>query len=102
MERKTIRGLVIIFICFLILIVATIVAKVKDRNRQFTGVIEKITYSEKKRPKVTVNGKAYPLITNWRFNNNIEVGDSLIKVKGSTVYKLVKYNTREVIFSEKE
>ncbi|NQX41259.1 hypothetical protein SAMN05421820_107204 [Pedobacter steynii] len=72
----------------------------KEKKYQLNGLIEKIDYNEKNTPTVVVNGKSYGLSTSWRFNEKMNVGDSLIKEKESLIYKLIKYKTGEVILSK--
>jgi len=98
-EKKQVKYLVIGILFFLVAKILSVMFYIKERNYQFNGIIEKIDYNEKKTPSVKVNGKSYVLSTNWRFNEKMNVGDSLIKEKESTAYKLIKYKTGEVISS---
>ena len=99
-DSKIIRYLIIGVSFFVIVWLLTIRADIIEKGYQFNGIIEKITYNEKKIPEITVNGKAYGLSTSWRFNEKMSVGDSLIKEKGLLNYKLIKYKTGKVIFSK--
>jgi hypothetical protein len=72
----------------------------KEKNFQFRGVIEKIDYDINKIPDVTVNGNTYHIFTGRRFNEKMNVGDSIIKEKGSWTYKLIKYKSGEVVISK--
>jgi hypothetical protein len=73
--------------------------KAKEENlaRSFIGVIEYIEYDEKGIPTVIVNGQKYYLSTSYNFEHKLEKNDSLIKYKNSTIYKLVKNGTNQVI-----
>ena len=64
---------------------------------QFKGVVSKIRYDVKGIPYVTVNGSGYYLNAGYGFSKEIEQGDSLIKHKGSTIYKLIKKDSGTVI-----
>jgi hypothetical protein len=100
MIRKNIliRYLMIGLLFLLLLKVFSLISDKKERNYQFKGVIEKIDWNEKNTPTVIVNGKSYDLSTNWKFNERLNVGDSLLKVKDSIKYKLIKNKTGEVIY----
>lgn len=100
-KNKLRKYLIIGFLFFLALKVLSVISDIKEKNYQFNGVIQKIEYNEKKTPLVTVNGKSYGLSTNWRFNERMNVGDSLVKEKDSVTYRLIKYKTGEVIVYSK-
>ncbi|QEM06906.1 hypothetical protein DIU31_026620 [Mucilaginibacter rubeus] len=71
----------------------------KNYSIEFNGKVEKVIYSIKGEPTVSINGKTFDLPVNlWDFNHKIEKGDSLIKSKDSMVIKLIKYKTGQVIF----
>ncbi|OKS86431.1 hypothetical protein [Mucilaginibacter polytrichastri] len=99
-KNKLIRYLIIGFLFFTTAGVFYIVSEIKEINYQFKGTIVKINYNEKRTPTVLVNGKLYYLSTNWRFNENMSIGDSLVKEKKSMAYKLIKHKTGEVILSQ--
>jgi len=98
-KNKLIRYFIVGVLFFLIMYVLSILSARREKKYNFRGVIEKIQYSEKKIPTVTVKGKQYGMTTGWRFNEKMRVGDSLIKELDSTSYKLVKFGTGEVISS---
>jgi hypothetical protein len=99
-KQRLIRFLVFGFLCMLALNIWSNTVRIKEKNDQINGVIEKIDYSVKGIPTVLVNGKSYTLGTGWRFNEKMNVGDSLVKEKGLMTYKLIKSRTEEVISSE--
>ncbi|WP_413670501.1 hypothetical protein ACEN9X_11480 [Mucilaginibacter sp. Mucisp86] len=71
----------------------------KNHSIEFNGKVEKVIYSIKGEPTVSINGKTFDLPVNlWDFSHKIEKGDSLIKSKDSMVIKLIKYKTGQVIF----
>lgn len=102
MNQKKIVIYTIVGVLFSIaLLVLYIRAERIENNYQFSGIVQNITYGDKRTPKVTINNNSYFLsFPNWNFNNKIEQGDSLIKTKNSTIYKLIKCKTKEVIFSK--
>ncbi|MEB0261367.1 MULTISPECIES: hypothetical protein [unclassified Mucilaginibacter] len=75
-------------------------ADFKQRNYEFKGVIEKISFNEKKTPTITVNHSEYALGSGWRFNEKLGVGDSILKAKNSLIYTLIKKKTGEIVLSE--
>ena len=73
----------------------------KENGYQFSGVIQSITYSDKGTPAVIIGGKEYFIsFPNPDFQKKIELGDSLIKLKGSKIYKLINNKTKEVSVSK--
>jgi hypothetical protein len=86
---------------FLFLLVATPFYYFKTKQEvllyEFNGKVENVSYSVKGEPTIKVNGKSYDLPVNfWNFNHQIEMQDSLIKLKNSMIVTIVKKN-KEVI-----
>jgi hypothetical protein len=103
MENSQILKYLAITFCFLLFFIClSKISDVKEKNRQFEGIIESIEYSEKKIPVVTIKGTRYGLTTGWSFNEKMEAGDYLIKKEKTMVYKLIKLKTGEVILSDKD
>lgn len=74
---------------------------IKEKGYKFSGIVQDIKFDVEGFPAVKINGKIYPIgIPNRRFYQNIQIGDSLIKQKNSTLYKLVKHRTGKVIISK--
>lgn len=70
-------------------------------KEKYSGVIDELTFSEKKTPIVTIQGtKHYLLTTNSAFDQHIEVGDSLIKTVNSWNFELIKKVSKEHYLSE--
>ena len=72
-------------------------ARQKNLNYSFSGIISNIKYDGDATPFVTINGTDYHLSPGYNFKGKLERGDSLIKVKGSRAYRLIKRNSKEVI-----
>lgn len=65
---------------------------------QFQGRVDSVWYDDKGGPTIKVNGNKYDLLVNyWDFNHQIEVGDSLIKVKNSMLVRIIKKNGKVII-----
>lgn len=66
----------------------------------FGGKIEKITYDEKNIADVTINNVEYNLTPlRKEFKQEVMVGDSLVKIKNQSYYKVIKQGTgREIKF----
>jgi hypothetical protein len=100
-KRKVINYLAIGALFFMVTLFLYSRAEKIEKSYQFNGTIEKVTYSDKKKPNVVIKGKIYFIsFPNEDFNDKIEAGDSLIKEKNSRIYKLIKFKTGEVIFSK--
>lgn len=100
-KRKAINYLAIGALFFIVLSVLYIRADKIEKSYQFNGTIEKVTYGDKKTPRVVIKGRTYFIsYPNEDFNDKIEVGDSLIKKGDARIYKLIKFKTGEVIFSK--
>jgi hypothetical protein len=84
---------------FAIILILWLVSNEIVRNYNFDGIVEKVTYSIKGIPKVTIKGVEYHLEYNdYHFNNGlIEKGDRLIKKKGEMDLKLIKSNSKDTI-----
>jgi hypothetical protein len=71
---------------------------IKQKNYEFNGVVQVVTYDIKGTPDVKINGSEYFLTYHkWGFNHKIQVGDSLIKKRNKMVIRLVKQKTGEII-----
>jgi hypothetical protein len=64
-NNKLKKYLIIGALFFLAFKVLDVISKKKQKAYQFSGLIEKIDYNEKKTPTVVVNGKSYGLSTSW-------------------------------------
>ena len=99
-KRKVINYLAIGALFFIVLSFLYIRADKIEKNYQFNGIIEKVTYGDKKIRKVVIKGKTYFIsYPSEDFNDKIEAGDSLIKEKNSKIYKLIKFKTGQIIVS---
>jgi PBP1b-binding outer membrane lipoprotein LpoB len=99
-KKNIIKLLIVASLFYMCAWIVNAVADVKEENYQINGTIQKITYSVKGTPKVTVNSEMHALSTSWRFNEKMAVGDSLIKEQNTMTYKLIKHETGEVFFSQ--
>ncbi len=63
----------------------------------FTGVVENVDYDVKGIPEVTVHNEKYYLASGYNFEYKIERGDSIIKLKGSSVYKIIKHKSGAIV-----
>ena len=66
-------------------------------NAEFSGTIDNVSYDLKDYPTIIINGKSYYIGGCYDTEHQIEVGDSIIKKKGSEVYKLIKHKSNNVI-----
>jgi hypothetical protein len=62
----------------------------KNVANNFKDTVQFVQYDYKGTPEVVIGGKRYYLTDGYTFDYKIEKGDSLIKQKGLTTYKLVK------------
>ena len=69
----------------------------KNFNIDFTGRVDKVQYDIKQFPTITLGGKVYYIGSGYNTDHQIEIGDSLIKRKGSDVYLLIKQKTHKTI-----
>ena len=67
----------------------------KNLNTDFTGKVERIEYDIKQFPTVTVNDSTYYI--GYDTDNQIDIGDSIIKKKGADFYTLIKHKTHRII-----
>ncbi|MBS1500582.1 MAG: hypothetical protein JST32_00870 [Bacteroidetes bacterium] len=73
-------------------------AKRKALSYQFNGRVDTVVYDNSGKPTVTIHGSKYDLaVTNWDFNHQIEVGDSMIKKADSLVIKIFKTDGTVII-----
>ena len=90
---------IVITICFAYYTITTLTMTRRiNRDYNFNGIIEKVHYSIKGFPEITIKNRSYCLDAGYNFEYKIENGDSLIKKKGSTVYKLIKNKTHEIFY----
>ncbi|WDF56536.1 hypothetical protein [Mucilaginibacter sp. KACC 22063] len=75
-------------------------ADIENLSNSFNGIVQKVEYNVKGMPSVMVHDKQYHLIGGYNFEYKISKGDSLIKRKNSTVYKLIKKGTDSVFLFE--
>ena len=62
-------------------------------NMHFNGRVIFVDYNIKDEPHVGIDTQMYYLEFPFKFDHKIEVGDSMVKLKDSTVFKLIKHNT---------
>ena len=88
-------------LCYLAFTVWEKISDLEEQDYEFSGILQRIDFDEKGVPKVVINGKKYySLSTTRSFNNQMAVGDSLIKRKGSTTYILIKRKTGLTLISK--
>ena len=106
MKARTIFYLIalVIFVLFVLYgIHLNNIANDNYRAMTFYGVVEHVGYDEKGFPEVTINGQHYFLDITWDNSdrNIIEQGDSLMKYRGQTTIKLIKYkNGKTLLFNQ--
>jgi hypothetical protein len=96
--------IIFLIVCF-ILTVAFIIDTIlriqegdrRNLNTEFKGRVTKIEYDIKQSPTITVNNSSYYIGSGYDTDHKIEVGDSIIKMKGSTIYKLIKHQSGLVV-----
>lgn len=69
----------------------------KNLDVEFAGIIRYISYDLKQFPTITIQDKNYYIGGGYHTNHQIEVGDSIVKQRGSDVYKLIKYKSNKII-----
>jgi len=69
----------------------------KNRNLNFSGKVKKVEYDIKQLPIITVNDSTYCICNAYNTDHQIEIGDSIVKRKGSDFYILIKRNTHKII-----
>ncbi|MGY3214527.1 hypothetical protein [Mucilaginibacter sp. HD30] len=92
--------IVFVIVCILMLVDTIIRVREGARkylNMDFAGTVDRVEYDIKQFPTITLKGKIYYIGSGYNTDHQIEIGDSLIKKKGSMVYKLIKHNTGSVI-----
>ena len=68
----------------------------KNLGCDFRGIVQNVIYNSDS-VKVTIKGHDYVLDDGYNFRHLIQKGDFLIKRRGSTIYRLVKYEHPKVI-----
>ena len=94
-----------IVIAFGLIFTATIACWIADAIKankenfdlEINGTIQYVDYDMKGFPKMTVHGKIFYIGSGYHVEHQIEAGDSLVKKKGSTIYKLIKHGSGVVI-----
>jgi len=72
-------------------------------NWSFKGIVEKVSYSDKRIPTVTVNGKEYYLFyTIMDIGYNIQKGDTIIKQRDDLRIKVIRPNTKDTIYDRNQ
>ncbi len=93
--------LIILFLAIISLLIWLIYSNKKNYeenlNIEFNGIVESVKYDIKGFPTLTINRVDYKLVGPYRFNHQIETGDTFIKFKGNIHYKLIKHNTGKII-----
>jgi hypothetical protein len=67
-------------------------------NMEFAGKVESVGYNGQGYPTVTIKGDDYFIGAFYNFKNEIKPGDSLIKVKGQYIFKLIKENSTDTLY----
>jgi len=65
--------------------------------KSFSGTVERVDYDIKEFPTITIGDSSYYIGAGYNTNHQIEVGDSVIKKRGSDIYKLIKRGSHMVI-----
>lgn len=100
-EGKVIGFLIAAGLLLILVILSHFTGVKKEKEIQFDGVIQEVTYGDKHTPLVKINGATFAVqFPNEDFRNKIEEGDSLSKKKNSRVYRLVKHQTGQVFLSK--
>ncbi|XHR97246.1 hypothetical protein ACFJIV_11680 [Mucilaginibacter sp. UC70_90] len=96
--------LVIIFIGTLIIGITVAYWVMEDRridkkilNTEFSGPVQSVSYDAKQFPTITIRNFEYYIGAGYETNHQIEVGDSIIKKRGSFTYKLIKRTGKKEI-----
>ncbi|OCX54697.1 hypothetical protein BEL04_10760 [Mucilaginibacter sp. PPCGB 2223] len=100
-DKKT----VLFFISFIIICILTLAywfigdreIDRKNLNINFAGKVESIWYDIKQFPTITVNDSTYYIGSGYDTDHQIDIGDSVIKRKGSDIYILIKHKTHKII-----
>jgi len=69
----------------------------KNLNIDFAGKVERIEYDIKEFPTIKVGDSSYYIGAGYNTDHQIEAGDSIIKRKGSNIYKLIKHRSHKII-----
>lgn len=64
---------------------------------EFAGPIERVDYDIKQFPTIAIGDKTYYIGAGYSTDHQIEVGDSIIKKKGSYVYTLIKHRSNKIV-----
>lgn len=90
---------------FTAIIISTLIYWAIDFQRQdrkyldveFAGEVERVEYDIKQFPTIQIHNVSYSIDAGYYTDHQIEVGDSVIRVRGSYVYKLIKGKTKKEI-----
>ena len=75
----------------------------KSLKWHFKGTVEYVYYNDKNTPHVVVNNKKYDLFyAIWDKSIKINVGDTLIKQKGSLLIKLIRKNGTDTLYNHRK
>jgi len=66
-------------------------------NRDFAGQVKRVEYDIKQFPTITIGDSNYYIGAGYNTDHQIEEGDSVVKRRGSEVYKLIKFKTNKII-----
>jgi len=69
----------------------------ENLNVEFTGKIDRVEYDIKQFPFIMICDSSYYIGAGYDTDHQIEAGDSIIKRKGSDIYKLIKCRTHKII-----
>jgi hypothetical protein len=95
------RIIFLVGLVILISVIAIVNGKSSDTkyfNMEFTGKVESVGYDIKGYPTLTIKGDNYFIGAFYNFDNKIETGDSMIKVKGQYIFKLIKKNSVDTLY----
>jgi hypothetical protein len=74
----------------------------KNLNLDFSGRVERIDYDIKQLPTIALKGGYYYIGAGYYTDHRIQVGDSMIKRRGTNVYTLIKQGSHKVIKFRKQ
>lgn len=99
------KQIIAVSTAFAVITISTLIYWAIDSRKQdrkyldveFSGQVERIDYDIKQFPTIQIHNVSYSIDAGYYTDHQIEVGDSVIKVRGSYVYKLIKHKTKKEI-----
>jgi len=73
----------------------------ENRNIEFIGIVIDIRYDVKQFPTIRVDNKEYYIGAGYDTGHQIEIGDFVIKRRGSDMYKLIKQKDHRILMFTK-